>query len=94
MPLPCSCSGFRSRTKLLEPQGPRERRENHGLSRPTNQKDYAVRMLEWFGHYLKGEPAPEWMQEGVPRLRMEEHLRERKALVDPKAKVAEKKVAM
>lgn len=60
--------------------------ENHGLSRPTNQKDYAVRMFEWFDHFLKGEPAPEWLKEGVPRLKMEEHLRSRRSLVDPKAK--------
>lgn len=68
--------------------------ENHGLSRPANQKDYAVRMMEWFDHFLRGQPAPEWMQEGVPRLKMEEHLRARKPLVDPKAKPVEKKVAM
>ncbi len=68
--------------------------ENHGLSRPANQKDYAVRMLEWFDHFLQEKPAPEWMQNGVPRLKMEEHLRDRKPLVDPKAKVAEKKTAM
>jgi dipeptidyl aminopeptidase/acylaminoacyl peptidase len=68
--------------------------ENHGLARPINQKDYAVRMQEWFDHFLQDKPAPEWMQEGVPRLRMEEHLRSRKPLLDPKAKVPEKKVAM
>ncbi|MDQ8144695.1 MAG: prolyl oligopeptidase family serine peptidase [Gemmatimonadota bacterium] len=63
--------------------------ENHGLARPANQKDYAMRMQEWFDHFLQGKPAPQWMQEGVPRLRMEEHLRERRPLVDPK--VAPKK---
>lgn len=68
--------------------------ENHGLARPTNQKDYAVRMMEWFDHFLQGKPAPDWLTEGVPRLKMEEHLRSRKPLVDPKAKPAEKKVAM
>jgi dipeptidyl aminopeptidase/acylaminoacyl peptidase len=68
--------------------------ENHGLARPTNQKDYAVRMLEWFDHFLQGKPAPEWLQEGVPRLKMEEHLRDRRHLVDPKAKPPEKKIAM
>ena len=71
--------------------------ENHGLSRPTNQKDYAVRMMEWFDHFLQGKPAPDWLREGVPRLEMERHLRERKALVDPKVKsdsTAAKKVAM
>ncbi len=68
--------------------------ENHGLARPTNQKDYAVRMMEWFDHFLQGKPAPDWLKDGVPRLKMEEHLRARKPLVDPKAKPAEKKVAM
>ena len=68
--------------------------ENHGLARPINQKDYAVRMQEWFDHFLQNKPAPEWMQEGVPRLRMEEHLRARRALLDPKAKPPEKKVVM
>ena len=68
--------------------------ENHGLARPINQKDYAVRMQEWFDHFLQGKPAADWMQEGVPRLKMEEHLRNRKPLLDPKAKPVEKKVAM
>ncbi|MGH7677804.1 MAG: prolyl oligopeptidase family serine peptidase [Gemmatimonadaceae bacterium] len=52
--------------------------ENHGLARPVNQKDYALRMGEWFDHYLKGVPAPEWMVKGVPRIKMEEHLKSRK----------------
>ena len=51
--------------------------ENHGLARPANQQDYTVRMKEWFDHYLKGAPAPDWMKEGIPRLRMEEHINER-----------------
>jgi acetyl esterase/lipase len=68
--------------------------ENHGLARPINQKDYAMRMQEWFDHFLQGKPAPDWMQDGVPRLKMDEHLRSRKPLLDPKAKVEVKKVAM
>lgn len=52
--------------------------ENHGLSRPVNQKDYAVRMGEWFGHYLQGKPAPDWMKNGIPRLQMADHLAARK----------------
>ena len=28
-------------------------------------------------------PAPEWMKEGVPRLRMEDHLRDRKPATQP-----------
>ncbi|CAN5706727.1 prolyl oligopeptidase family serine peptidase [soil metagenome] len=52
--------------------------ENHGLARRPNQRDYTVRMKEYFDHYLKGSPAPDWMTSGVPRLKMEEHLKDRK----------------
>lgn len=51
--------------------------ENHGLQVPKNQKDYTVRMQEYFDHFLRGEPAPDWMKEGIPRLKMEEHLKSR-----------------
>ncbi len=51
--------------------------ENHGLRLPKNQKDYTMRMQEYFDHYLKGAPAPDWLQNGVPRLKMEEHLKSR-----------------
>jgi len=30
----------------------------------SQQVDYHRRILEWFGHYLKGEPAVEWITEG------------------------------
>ena len=40
--------------------------EDHGFRREANQKDYHRRILEWFGHYLKGEPAPSWITDGVP----------------------------
>ncbi|HVZ49887.1 MAG TPA: prolyl oligopeptidase family serine peptidase [Gemmatimonadaceae bacterium] len=59
--------------------------ENHGLARPANQKDYALRMTEWFDTFLRDQPAPDWLTNGVPRLKMEEHLKERRVLVDPKA---------
>jgi dipeptidyl aminopeptidase/acylaminoacyl peptidase len=52
--------------------------ENHGLARPANQRDYAGRMTEWFDHHLKGAPAADWIKSGVPRLKMDEHLRMRK----------------
>ena len=52
--------------------------ENHGLQRPVNQKDYAVRMGEWFDHFLEGKPAPDWMTNGIPRLKMEDHLKSRR----------------
>ena len=40
--------------------------EDHGFREEANQKDYHRRILEWFGHYLKGEPAPDWITDGVP----------------------------
>ncbi len=42
--------------------------EGHHLGREANQKDFQVRMKQWFDHYVKGEPAPEWMKEGIPYL--------------------------
>lgn len=66
--------------------------ENHGLARPANQKDYALRLTEWFDTFLRDQPAPEWMKEGVPRLRMESHLKSRRPLVDAKAEPERKLV--
>jgi hypothetical protein len=51
--------------------------ENHGLRKPANQRDYTVRMKEFFDHHLKGAPAPDWLTEGVPYLKIEEHLKDR-----------------
>jgi dipeptidyl aminopeptidase/acylaminoacyl peptidase len=51
--------------------------ENHGLSRPANQQDYTERMKEFFDHYLKSAPAPDWLEYGVPRLKMQEHIDQR-----------------
>jgi dipeptidyl aminopeptidase/acylaminoacyl peptidase len=45
--------------------------ENHSNRQKPNQLDYHRRILEWFGHYLKGEPAPPWISEGVPYLEQE-----------------------
>ena len=45
--------------------------EKHGLRRRINQKDYARRLQEFFDHFLKGAPAPEWMQKGIPYLQKE-----------------------
>lgn len=55
--------------------------ENHGLARLPNQKDYAVRMKEFFDHFLMGKLAPDWYQNGVPRLDMEDHLKGRQPVV-------------
>ena len=51
--------------------------ENHGLRVPANMKDYTVRMREFLDHHLKGKPAPKWLVEGVPQLKMKDHLDDR-----------------
>lgn len=51
--------------------------ENHGLAKPENRKDYALRMREFFDHHLKGAAAPDWWAEGVPHLKMDDHLKSR-----------------
>ena len=40
--------------------------EAHGLREYHNKRDWAIRMQQFFDHYLKGAPAPVWMAEGVP----------------------------
>src|SRR5215204_5316361 len=45
--------------------------EKHGLRRRINQKDYTHRLQEFFDHFLKGAPAPEWMEKGIPYLQRE-----------------------
>ncbi len=42
--------------------------EPHGLRKRPNQKDYTIRLQQYFDHYLKGAPAPDWMLHGVPYL--------------------------
>jgi dipeptidyl aminopeptidase/acylaminoacyl peptidase len=42
--------------------------EGHGLRRRVNQKDYTVRMQQFFDHYLKGAPKPAWLEKGIPYL--------------------------
>ncbi len=39
--------------------------EFHGLRRRHNQKDYSLRMQQFFDHFLKGAPKPEWMEKGI-----------------------------
>ncbi|MBN1939387.1 MAG: prolyl oligopeptidase family serine peptidase [Candidatus Aminicenantes bacterium] len=65
--------------------------ENHGLSKAANQRDYTVRMKEWFDHWLKGAPAPAWMTEGVSHLDLKDHLKERSKLWKPEEKKPEEK---
>jgi acetyl esterase/lipase len=40
--------------------------EFHGLRRRADQKDYAVRLQQFFDYYLKGAEKPDWMEHGIP----------------------------
>ncbi len=42
--------------------------EEHGLRKYQNRKDWAIRLQQFFDHYLKDAPAPIWMAEGVPAI--------------------------
>ena len=33
-----------------------------------NRKDFNIRMLQFFDHYLKVDPKPVWMVKGVPAI--------------------------
>ena len=39
--------------------------EPHHLSKVENQKDFQVRMKQYFDHHLKGADAPDWMTRGI-----------------------------
>ncbi|WP_430817167.1 prolyl oligopeptidase family serine peptidase [Carboxylicivirga sp. RSCT41] len=43
--------------------------EEHNLTRRANSKDLSIRMMQFFNHYLKGEPMPVWMHDGVPAVK-------------------------
>ena len=40
--------------------------EDHGLRKMANRKDWTIRMQQFFDHYLKGDPAPVWLEKGIP----------------------------
>jgi dipeptidyl aminopeptidase/acylaminoacyl peptidase len=40
--------------------------EFHALRRRADQKDYTVRLQQYFDHFLKGAPKPDWMEHGIP----------------------------
>ena len=52
--------------------------EDHGLRKKPNQVDYHHRIQQWFDHYLKGEPAPAWITEGMSVLDRERELKRQK----------------
>ena len=42
--------------------------EPHHLGKKENQKDFQIRMKQFFDHYLMDKPAPKWMTDGVTQL--------------------------
>jgi dipeptidyl aminopeptidase/acylaminoacyl peptidase len=49
--------------------------EPHHLAKTPNQKDFQVRMKQYFDHYLKGAPMPEWMKNGLAQVRKGEAIK-------------------
>lgn len=50
--------------------------EKHGLRKRVNQKDWTIRMAEFFDHHLKGAPKPDWMTNGIKAWEKEEDKKE------------------
>lgn len=48
--------------------------EAHNLKERRNRKDITRRLQQFFDHYLKGDPMPEWMKEGIPAIRKGQEL--------------------
>jgi dienelactone hydrolase len=42
--------------------------EAHNLTNRDNQKDFTIRMKQYFDHYLMGKPAPQWLTDGLPQV--------------------------
>ena len=50
--------------------------ENHSVAQKANQIDYHTRINQWFDHYVKGDPAPDWMVHGVTVLQRDRELKQ------------------
>lgn len=48
--------------------------EPHHLAKEENQKDFQKRMKQYFDHYLKDKPMPDWMKNGAPYLKKKQIL--------------------
>ena len=42
------------------------RGEDHHPAQYANKLDWAMRMKQWFDHYLRGLPGPDWIEKGAP----------------------------
>jgi dipeptidyl aminopeptidase/acylaminoacyl peptidase len=52
-------------------------KEGHGLREDKNASDYQQKILKWFGHYLKGEEAQDWILNGIPYSEQKRRLKEK-----------------
>ena len=62
--------------------------EPHGLRKRQNQKDYTMRLQQFFDHFLKGAPAPEWMEKGIPYLQKDKEKEKYRVITDAKEKAS------
>ena len=61
----------------------------HNLRRRADQQDFALRMHQYFDHFLKDAPAPDWMRDGIPyNDREDEKLRFAQAAATPASAAA------
>jgi dipeptidyl aminopeptidase/acylaminoacyl peptidase len=60
--------------------------ERHGLTRKSTQRDYTLRMQQFFDHHLKGAPMPDWMAKGIPFADRDKEKDQWKSLFKPEAK--------
>ncbi len=51
--------------------------EGHGLSADKNRMDYQRRILEWFGHHLKGDPPKPWIKDNISYSEQQDLLKKR-----------------
>jgi dienelactone hydrolase len=57
--------------------------EPHGLRKKATQRDYTLRMQQFFDHHLKGAPMPEWMAKGVSFNERDKEKEQWKKLFEP-----------
>ena len=47
---------------------------DHWPTRLEDKHDFQIRLAQFFAHYLKGEPMPQWMRRGIPAVDKDHHL--------------------
>jgi dipeptidyl aminopeptidase/acylaminoacyl peptidase len=52
--------------RLRKPSWMLQYDESNHSNADRDARDYTLRLTQFFGYYLKGEPPPRWMTEGIP----------------------------